>query len=252
MRRLIRAELLKLTTTRSFWVYVLLALALVPVTIALTILAPHTGPPHTGVTLDSSQGVRRVIAAGSSGALLLVVIGILVMAGEFRHNTATATFLITPDRKRVALAKLAATTLVAIVIAAAASMITLAVALPWLSAKVVNVGAYTGDIGLVILGALTATALFAVIGVGLGAILRNQTHAITIALVWTLTVETLLMSTAPEIYRWLPGGASNAMTPAATLKGGMLPMWAGALLLAAYALAFATAGTRRIANRDIT
>jgi len=251
MRRLIRAELLKLTTTRSFWIYVLLTLALVPVTIALTILGPHTGPPHTGVTLDSSEGVRRVISAASC-TMMLVVIGILVMAGEFRHNTATATFLITPDRKRVALAKLAATALVGIAIAAAASIITLAVALPWLSAKRVDVGAHTGDIAIVILGALTATALFAVIGVGLGAILRNQTHAITIALVWMLVVEALLMSTAPEIYRWLPGGASNAMTPAATLKGGMLPMWAGALLLAGYALAFATAGTRRIAHRDIT
>ena len=251
MSRLIRAELLKLTTTRSFWVYALLALALVPVTIALTILAPHAGPSHTGIPLDSSEGVRRVIAAASC-TTMLVVIGILVMAGEFRHNTATATFLITPDRKRVALAKLAATALVGIAIAAAASIMTLAVALPWLSAKGVDVGAYTRDIAIVILGALTATALCAVIGVGLGAILRNQTHAITLALVWMLTVETLLMSTAPEIYRWLPGGASNAMTPTVTLKGGLLPMWAGALLLAAYALAFATAGTRRIAHRDIT
>ena len=251
MSRLIHAELLKLTTTRSFWVYVLLALALVPVTIALMILAPHTGPPHTGVTLDSSEGVRRVIAAASAGTMLLVI-GILMMAGEFRHNTATATFLITPDRKRVALAKLAAAALVGIAIAAAASIITLAVALPWLSAKGIDVGAYTSDIAIVILGALMVTALSAIIGVGLGSILRNQTHAITIALVWTLTVEALLMSTAPEIYRWLPGGASNALTPAATLKGGALPMWGGALLLATYALAFAAAGTRRIACRDIT
>ena len=247
MSRLIRAEPLKLTTTRSFWVCVLLPLALVPLIIAQTILGPGTG-----VTLDSSEGVRRVIAAASSGTTMLVVIGILVMAGEFRHNTATATFLITPDRKRVALAKLGAGALVGIAIAAAAAIVTLAVALPWLSAKGVDVGAYTGDIAIVILGALTATALSAIIGVGLGAILRNQTHAITLALVWMLTVETLLMSTAPEIYRWLPGGASNAMTPTVTLKGGLLPMWAGALLLAAYALAFATAGTRRIAHRDIT
>ena len=251
MTRLIRAELLKLTTTRSFWVYVLLALALVPVTIALTILAPHTGPPHTGVTLDSSEGVRRVIAAASC-TTMLVVIGILVMAGEFRHNTATATFLITPDRKRIVLAKLAATTIVGIAIAGAASALTLGLALPWLSTKGVDVGAHTGDIAIVILGALTATALSAIIGVGLAALLRKQTLSVITALVWTLVVESLLVSVAPKIDRWLPAGASNAITHVATPKGSLLPMWAGALLLGAYALAFATTGTRQIAHRDIT
>jgi len=245
MSRLIRAELLKLTTTRSFWVCVLLPLALVPLIIAQTILGPGTG-----VTLDSSEGVRRVIAAASSGTTMLVVIGILVMAGEFRHNTATATFLITPDRKRVVLAKLAATTLVGVAIAGASSMMTLAVALPWLSAKGVDVGSYTGDIGIVILGGLTATALCAIIGVGLAALLRNQTLAVTTVLV-LLTVESLLISNAPEVDRWLPAGASNAITQVATPKGGLLPMWAGALLFAAYGLAFATTGTRGIAHRDI-
>jgi hypothetical protein len=41
------------------------------------------------------------------------------------------------------------------------------------------------------------------------------------------------------------------MTADSARQGGLLPMWAGALLLAAYALAFAAAGTRRIACRDI-
>ena len=46
-------------------------------------------------------GIRHVIAAACVAELIMLIIGILAMAGEFRHNTATATFLITPDRKRV-------------------------------------------------------------------------------------------------------------------------------------------------------
>ena len=69
------------------------------------------------------------------------------MAGEFRHNTATSTFLISPDRKRVVGAKLAAASLVGVGVAAAASVLTLAIALPWLAAKHVDVSLLSGDVG---------------------------------------------------------------------------------------------------------
>ena len=49
--------------------------------------------------------------------MLVLLIGIMVMAGEFRFNTITSTFLITPERKRVVAAKLAASSLVGIAIA---------------------------------------------------------------------------------------------------------------------------------------
>ena len=248
MNRLLRAELLKLGTTRTFWVYVLIMLAFVPLALAQAI-----DNPGAGVVLDSSEGVRTVIAAGSYSGLLLAVIGILAMAGDFRHNTITATFLITPKRQRVVLAKLAASALVGVAIASAASLLTLGVALPWLSAKGVDLGAHTGDIGLVLLAVLAAAGLCAIVGVGFAALVPDQTLAVTTALLWTLIVEGyLLVSLAPEIDRWLPGGASSAMTADSARHSGLLPMWAGALLLAAYALAFAAAGTRRIACRDIT
>ena len=51
--------------------------------------------------LASSEGVRGVMSAASAGVLLVLLVGISMMAGEFRHNTATPTFLITPDRRRV-------------------------------------------------------------------------------------------------------------------------------------------------------
>jgi uncharacterized membrane protein YidH (DUF202 family) len=94
MTHLIRAELLKLRTTRTFWAYVVASLAFVPVAIAQAIYGGSA-------SLDSSEGVRNVMAAASTGGVMLLLIGILVMAGEFRHATATATFLITPERRRV-------------------------------------------------------------------------------------------------------------------------------------------------------
>jgi ABC-type transport system involved in multi-copper enzyme maturation permease subunit len=125
MKSLINAELLKLRTTRVFWGYVAAALAFVPVSIALSITTANSTP------LASSEGLRGVFSAASAGGLLLLLVGITMMAGEFRHNTATPTFLITPDRRRVIAAKLAAGSVVGVVVAAVSSLLTLAVALPW-------------------------------------------------------------------------------------------------------------------------
>lgn len=247
MKNLIRAELLKLRTTRVFWAYVAAALAFVPISIALAMTSGQEAAP-----LDTSEGLRNVMSAASAGALLVLLVGISLMAGEFRHNTATRTFLISPDRRRVVAAKLAAGSAVGVGVAVLASLLTLAIALPWLTARDVEVSLISSDVGVPVLGALIGTALAAVVGVGLGALLPNQTLAITVVVVWTSIVDALLVGFAPEIGRWLPGGAASALAGTATLEGGLLPIWGAAALLAGYGLAFAAAGTRFVERRDVT
>jgi ABC-2 type transport system permease protein len=248
MTALIHAELLKLRTSRTFWWTVLAAVAFVPVSIALAI---HNAGENGTPVLDSVDGVRNVMAAAASGAMVLLVIGIMIVAGEHRHGTATSTFLVSPDRARVVWAKLAAGSLVGVAVACATSLVTLATALPWLSARDVDVATYAGDVAFALAGAVLATALAPLLGVGIGALVRNQTLAVTIVLVWSFTVESLLVSFVPELGRWLPTGAESAMTGVATANGGMLPVWAGALVFTGYALAFAAAGTRLVRRRDV-
>ena len=166
MKNLIHAELLKLRTTRVFWGYMVAALAFVPVSIALSITSATDAAP-----LTSSEGLRGVFSAASVGGLLLLLIGITMMAGEFRHNTATPTFLITPDRGHVIAAKLTAGGIVGLLVAAVASLLTLAVALPWLAARDVDVSLLSANVGVPVLGAFIATGLAAVVGVGLGALM---------------------------------------------------------------------------------
>lgn len=244
MRVLVHAELLKLRTTRMFWGNVLAILAFVPFGVALAISA-GTDP------LDSADGVSHVMAAASSGSLLLLVIGILMTAGEFRHGTATSTFLISPDRRRVIGAKLSAAVIVGACVAGAAATLTLAIGLPWLSAEDVSASVYTSDIVLALLGSFAATVLAAVVGVGFGALVRNQTAAITIALVWTQVVEGVLVGFLPEVGKWFPGGAASALAGVSTPNGGLLPTGAAAVLLGAYGLAFAAAGASTLVRRDI-
>src|ERR1017187_4362084 len=133
MKNLIHAELLKLRTTRMIYGLALAALALVPISVMGAIVS--AGKSHGGPALNTAEGMRSVMSAGSSGVLTVLVIGILIMAGEFRHGTVTSTFLVSPKRGKVVGAKIVAAGLVGTGIALASSALTLAVALPWLATK---------------------------------------------------------------------------------------------------------------------
>ena len=174
------------------------------------------------------------------------------MAGEYRFNTVTSTFLITPDRKRVIGAKIAAASLVGLAIAVLASLLTLAIALPWLSSRHVDVASHSTDIALVLLGGIAATAISGMVGVGIGALATNQTLAVTATLIWIVRRRGDWSSASrPDVGRWLPGGAAGAMSGASTYSN-LLPVWAAALLFTGYGAAFATVGSRFVLRRDVT
>jgi ABC-2 type transport system permease protein len=252
MTELVRAELLKLRTLRTFWWTIGATIALVPLTVAITISSAGRSTGLIVASLDSTEGFRNVIAASASGGILMVVIGIYAVTNEFRFNTVTATFLVTPKRSRVVQAKLIATTIVGIAVGVAATALCLAVALPWLSARDVSIGSHIADIIVVVCGGIAATALSGVVGVGIGALVVNQTLAVVVTLLWMLFLENLLTNVRPGIGRWFPGGAVNAMSGITPAHAGMLPVWGAALLLIGYAGAFAALGSRFVVQRDIT
>ena len=256
MIRLVRAEWTKLFTTRV-WIGLLLgAVALVGASAALiTAFAGRpgdNGQPGLGAVGTESYE-RAAFAIGTQGTVLMLILGVIGMTQEFRHRTATPTFLTTPHRGRVVVAKLAAYALVAIPFAAVI-----------LGVGVLVVEIYAGARGAapsfsrthlqILAGAGVALVLYAVIGVGVGALLRNQVGAIVGALVYLFVVENVVAS-IPAIasaYRWLPGGALRAMTPSGLPGPELLEPWQGGLLLLGYGLLAAVLGTLLTVRRDVT
>lgn len=248
MNQLIRAELLKLRTTRTaFWTVVGLPAA---VALGVSSTIATAGRSGGGFGLETVEGVRNVLGASSSGAMIALILGILAMSGEYRHQTVTQTFLVTPLRHRVVAAKFAAFALVGLALAVAASALTLAIALPWLASEGADVRILQ-DIGPVFLGATAGSVLYGALGVAVGALIRNQAAAIVIALAWIMVIEGLLVGLLPELGRWLPGGAASALTSSSVKAGDLLPMWAAVLVLGAYAIGFTVAGSRVVVERDV-
>jgi ABC-2 type transport system permease protein len=250
MTRLVRAEFTKLRTTRLVYGVTAAMAAFAVLTVAANILDRQGAPPLSADSFPVLVAGPTTLLAGA--ALLL---GILGMAGEFRHQTVTQTFLVTPDRGRVVAAKLVAYPLAGIALAFSVLAFTAAVATGWLAAKGITpslLDARHGRaLGHVLLGAVLAAGLCGLVGVGVAALVRNQVAALVGVLVWVLVVEGLLMSllNAPSLGKWLPSAAAAALT---NPGGAHLSRLGGTLLLAGYALALAMAGTRLVVRRDIT
>jgi ABC-2 type transport system permease protein len=245
MSDLVAAEWLKLRTTRLLY-------GMAPAAVLLSFVAV-TGAVLTtdraDIPLASAEGLDRVLSLSGTGALVVLLAGILVSAGEYRHGTAPDTFLTTPRRHWVAGAKLAvgaAIGLAAGVITAAACV---AAATALFAAKGASFPFDDQDVWLTLAGTLTYTTLFAVLGVALGTLIRNQVLAVAVALAWIGIVEHLLIALAPSIGRWLPAAAGQAIVR--TPIDDLLSPLGGVAVLGAYTVAIGVLGVRFAVTRDV-
>jgi ABC-2 type transport system permease protein len=158
----------------------------------------------------------------------------------------TSTFLVTPRRWRVLAAKAAACALTGplVVVVLLATMWTVGVLADAIDPRV--------DAGLLAITgpSMLIAACWALLGVGVGAVVRNQTLAVLAPLVWFLLIEMLIPAFGLDrLVPWLPGGATLALA-GGRLAGG-LPAWAALGVLVGYGLALLVPGGRGIARRDI-
>ncbi len=253
MPRLLAGEFRKLFTTR-LWLWLGLASAAITALYAALDIAFADTPGTWTLPLSTPQGQRTLLAIGAGGAPLAAVLGAIGLTGEFRHRTATATFLATPQRGRVVEAKLVAYGLVGAAYGLAGIAVTVAIAVPWLASKHFHLALGSGDVAATVAGVLAAMAISALVGVGLGALVREQAATVVGLLVWLLVVERILTSVGAwdGWTSYLPGQAQEALSGSVLTNQRLLAPWQGGLVLAAYSVALALVGTRLAMRRDVT
>lgn len=262
--RLLRAEWRKVLTTKMLWVLAIVAIVFSCVNVVtLTLVASGTiaGVPgaDTGQLLLNPDYVTTLLAQVGTASTFVLVLGVIAMTGEFRHMTITSSFLATPRRGRVLVAKMGLYAVLGAAIAVVTMAVVVLVTLVTLT-QFDHAPITASMIGSVLAGAIIGFALYAILGVSLGALIKSQITAIILALVWVLLVEALLSVLLPAVSKWLPGGALNsAMAVAVTADpaGGVteadrLPAWGGVAVLLAYAVVFAVLASRTTLRRDIT
>jgi ABC-2 type transport system permease protein len=253
MGRLVAAELQKLVTTR-LWLWLLLAATALTALYAGLLIAFSDDPDTLTLPLDTRAGQQSLFAVAASGANSLVaVLAAIGITGEFRHRTATATFLATPRRSQVIAAKLGTYLAVGVGYAIACLVVVAAIAVPWLAEKGIALSLLSGSLLETYAGVVVDVALFALIGVGLGALLRNQVATVVGLLIYRFVAEPIVTG-LPALSDWsiyLPGSASAALSHITLTHQDYLAPWQGGVVLGAYAAALAGLGVLVSARRDV-
>ncbi|MDP9119378.1 MAG: ABC transporter permease [Actinomycetota bacterium] len=241
---LIRAEFLKIRTTRT--VYGLLAAMLALVAFSVVAVLGNDPDAWRSLLLVDQE---FLFMTGSVMWLFVLVLGIRSFTDEFRHGSIVPTLLANPDRRRVLLAKVVAVGATSLLFVVAAYALALVIGLPQLASVGADTSIATGAMAETLGLSAATTLLWAALGVGLGLAIRHQVAAIVGGFVWIFVIESILEGPAPDIVKYLPVHAWIAVNgPAAELV--LDPVYGG-LVLVAWAAAVIGAGVVLMQRRDI-
>ncbi len=288
MIRLIRSELMKVRTTNVWWVFsigVVVSAAImaivwinvgraqidearvlfaVPENMSLAEKEAWARSHDLGPVL-ASAGAQIYTSGQFFSILFVMLLGAILVTNEYHHQTATATFLATPKRTKVIIAKLVTAVCFAV--------------LYWLVTTVFNgvlgilfffTEGYPPQLGdwvvvrAVLMNGL-AFALWGILGVALGVLIRNQIGAVITGSVLYIVAGNALTLVYGLIYafwikkQWIltsmviwPSMASLIMVSPEQPYTGSPPWWVGALVLVGYGIVFGTIGTVIARKRDIS
>ena len=248
MSQLVRAELLKVRTTRGWWVYLVLIVLLVGLAVA--------GDIGSNADLRSQPDFQvGLVEAAGFGAVLAMILAITMVTTEFRHGTITPTFLAAPSRERVLASKALAGTLVSLFFGALSLGVVAAVALPWLTITGDEIHLLEGDVATRAAETLLSVVLWGLMGIAIGSVVHSQVAALVGTLVWIFVVENLLVG----LLGLLEGEGVTAYLPfraldAADGTGGdnLISYWPAVAVSLGWIALIGAAGVWRTSRRDIT
>ena len=281
---LVKAEIRKIRTTNTWWLFTLGIVLFTALAFTTNAFGHHyrLNPPLTGMSPEEkARAVADAAAAHTHaglaaiasdlvtsgqffGVLLAMLIGVLVVTNEFHHQTATATFMTTPHRTAVILAKLIAAAAFAVLFWFVATLLDLIATPIFLHSEHVRIGVTDWIVVRSILLNLLAFAMWAVFGLGLGTLIRSQIGAVVTGMAAYLVGLAGVMIVFRLIYNfyhhdWVlaatviaPAVASGVMTTPGRAFDHAAPQWVGLLVMIGYAVVLGGLGIVLTRRRDIT
>ena len=193
---------------------------------------------------------RDLMDVASFSLIFAVIVGILVVTWEFRHGTIEQTFIVSPRRERVMLAKAVAAAATGGVLAILSIALSLLIAYIWIGGEA-GVDFTSSELWDRAPRVVVAGILWGALGVGVGALVRNQAGGIVLVFVWLFVVEPLLPLVSDTAARYTLGRLREGFLEVGSEEGTVGVGTAG-FVLAAWAVALVAAGTVVTLRRDIT
>lgn len=241
MSTLLHAELLKLRTTRTFVALVATSLA---ISVLVVVLTTTLGGDFT------ERDVRDLFSSDFSG-LFILLLGVMGMAGEWRHRTITSTVLAAPDRTRLVAAKLLSFAVAGLLMSLIITLALMLVGTAILSSRgLLTLGA--GDLADVLWRNLVVAAAAGAIGVCIGGLLRNQVAAIVGVLIFSFALEPAVVGLAPSVGRFGPLVGAPSGVQGVTFFDDLLAPGVALLVLAGWVAVGSALTVLTLRRRDLT
>jgi ABC-2 type transport system permease protein len=245
MLRLIRGEIRKLTTTRLPWGF--LAVLLLVAGLDAAVVAFGTDMDGSKAFIATAADQQSLMAFAFNAMMGTSLFGAIAVAREYGHHTVVPTFLTSPKRWRAVLAQLAAVLMAGAVLALAGQALVItgvALALPSTEYGFLM---STGDVIQLLAASALAGAIGAVLGAGLGALIRNIGGAVTTSVIVLFFVPPLLVQLFSDAGTWIPPTLFAVISGVST----DVSAWAALLAVVAWAIVPAAVGLVGVQRRDV-
>jgi len=242
---LIRAEVRKLTSTR---------MPLAFLSVLAVIAAANAAAVAFGTDMDGSQGFistaadqQSLIAFAANALMIAGLFGAVAVAREYGYSTVVPTFLATPRRARAMLAQFTATSFGGAILGLAGAAMTAGAVMLALTTTDYGFLVSAGDLVRVVGASMLAGAAGAVLGAGIGAVIRNTGGAVAGAVVALLIAPPLAVQLANGAASWVPNTLANVLSGV----GQEVEVVAAIGALAIWAMIPAAVGLISVVRRDV-
>jgi ABC-type transport system involved in multi-copper enzyme maturation permease subunit len=250
--RIVRAELRKLTTTKMPWAFLAVLVAISATNASAVIWGTDADGTKTFISTAADQ--QSLIAFAANATLIAGLFGAIAVAREYGHGTVIPTFLSSPHRHRAVLAQLVAVAIGGAVLGLVGTALTVAAVAVALPTTEFGFMVSSADVVRVIAAASFAGGIGAVLGAGIGAIVRNTGGAVTGAVLALIIAPPLIVQLISDASSWVPSALAVALSgvePEAAGVESQAGAVAAIFVLAAWALVPAVIGLLSVQRRDV-
>lgn len=243
--RLLRSEFRKLTTTKMPFAFLGVLILFAIINAFIVIAGTDMDGSKTFISTAADQ--RSLIAFAANGFTLAALFGAIAVSREYAHHTVIPTFLASPSRHRATGAQLGAVAVGGAILSLVGTALTagaVALALPTTDFRFL---VSAQDIARVLGAAAIAGAAGAVLGAGIGAIVRTVGGAVTGTTLALIILPPLIVQLASETGPWMPNILVNVLSGVGTDVSAPQALAA----LAAWALVPATIGAISVERHDV-
>lgn len=258
--RLVRSEWIKFTTVRSTWWSIALVIVLsigLSLLMAASFASFATDNADAGMPQGNAIAVQVIVFSTVLTQLLAVILGAITVTGEYSTGMIRSTLTAAPGRSGALLAKALVVGVTMFVTGIVVFAITAIVTGPILTTNALDLSELDTSV-MPLLGAALFLSLVAMMGVGIGFVIRNGPGALAVG-IGLIFVAPLLVSFFPRVdnFAWihdlasyLPSNAGQSLFLTGGMSGTALDTIPALITIVAWAAAALVGGIAVLKTRD--